>query len=167
MDELIAQVFQSETARLATLGKIPVDDHWKSVANQLGIPEAEIPDFRREWWAGDRIDRELINFIEGLKRSLKTGILSNAWADSRKALEQEIGDLNIFNTIVYSAEVGLMKPDPAIFEKVIELMQIEPENAIFVDDTEINVAAAKALGINGFLFESTEQIKADIMAMIG
>lgn len=167
LDALNAQVFHSDTARLATLGKITVDDHWKSVAKNLGIPEAEITDFRRGWWAGDRIDREIITFIKELKIFYKTGILSNAWSDSRNALEQEIGDLDIFTSIVYSAEVGLMKPDPAIYVKTLELMQVEPESAIFVDDTEENVAAANELGIRGLLFKSTAQVKADILAMVG
>ncbi len=166
LQELTDLVFHSETADLATLGRIAEDEHWKSVARKIGMKEEEASALRSAWWAGDRIDRNLISFITGLKRNYKTGLLSNAWSDARQSLAAEIGDLSIFEFIVYSAEVGLMKPDPAIYRRILDMMQLPPEKAIFVDDTEQNIAAANELGIHGLLFKSAEKVQGDILAMI-
>lgn len=56
--------------------------------------------------------------------------------------------LNTFDDIVVSADVGVLKPDPAIFRLLLERRQLDPSAAVFVDDSAKNVAAAAALGMH-------------------
>jgi putative hydrolase of the HAD superfamily len=73
----------------------------------------------------------------------------------------------IFELVVDSAWVGMRKPDPAIYELTLErLGDIEPTECLFIDDNEVNVEAARELGMTAIHFESTEQALADIRATL-
>ena len=67
-----------------------------------------------------------------------------------------------FEGIVLSGEVGVAKPDPAIFQHLLETHGFEASTALFVDDSERNVAAARRLGFQGLRFESVPALRADI-----
>jgi epoxide hydrolase-like predicted phosphatase len=75
---------------------------------------------------------------------LRTGLLSNSWsvADYDRRL---LGEL--FDAWVISAEVGLRKPDPAIYALAAERMELPPEAIAFVDDLPGNLKPARALGM--------------------
>jgi putative hydrolase of the HAD superfamily len=75
---------------------------------------------------------------------LRTGLLSNSWsvADYDPGLLAEL-----FDAWVISAEVGLRKPDPAIYALAAERMELPPEAIAFVDDLPGNLKPARALGM--------------------
>jgi putative hydrolase of the HAD superfamily len=58
----------------------------------------------------------------------------------------------LFDAHFYSCELGLAKPDPAYFTHVLDTLGLEPQQALFMDDTRENVEAAAALGIRAELF---------------
>ena len=58
----------------------------------------------------------------------------------------------LFATVVDSSEVGMRKPDPAIYEHTCTLLEVEPSAAVFLDDLPENVAAAAALGLETVQF---------------
>ncbi len=64
--------------------------------------------------------------------------------------------------MIFSAEVGLAKPDRRIYELALEHLRVQPAEVFFVDDVQENVEAAQALGIAGIRFVNTEQTIADI-----
>jgi putative hydrolase of the HAD superfamily len=166
MPELYSLVFESDSAKLATIGKISEVEHWNMVGEKLRLSPFELIQFQRDFWAGDRIDADLINFIKELKPEYKTGLLSNAWSGARNALVHQLGNLELFDTIIYSAEVGLKKPDPAIYELILERMQVAPGSAIFVDDVTDNITAAQELGIHGIQFRSSIQVSTAVKAKL-
>jgi 2-haloacid dehalogenase len=71
-----------------------------------------------------------------------------------------------FEGFVISGEEGVVKPEPEIFERLIERFGVAPSNAVFVDDVQHNIDAANALGFNGILFESAEQLRRELDAML-
>ena len=72
----------------------------------------------------------------------------------------------IFETVVDSAFVGLRKPDPRIYEIVLERLELPAEACAFVDDLERNVAAARELGFHGVEFRDTAQVIAELDALL-
>ncbi len=64
--------------------------------------------------------------------------------------------------MISSCEVGLTKPDPAIFRLTLERLGVDAGEVLFVDDTPGHVEVARALGIGGLCFEATAQACADI-----
>jgi FMN phosphatase YigB (HAD superfamily) len=69
----------------------------------------------------------------------------------------------VFKT--FSSEVGMIKPDPAIYEHTLHGLGISASESLFVDDREINIQAARALGMHAIQFSSISQLKDDLEAM--
>jgi putative hydrolase of the HAD superfamily len=74
----------------------------------------------------------------------------------------------IFELVVDSAWVGMRKPDPAIYRLTMErLGGLAPEEHLFVDDNELNIEAARDLGLHAIHFRSNEQAIPEIRAALG
>lgn len=166
-DEMDAFVFHSDTASAATEGQITEDQHWQDVARRLNLSPQELPAFIAAFWGGDVIDRDLHRFIGGLRPRYRTALLSNAWSGARQAMEEKYHVLDVFDITVFSYEVHLAKPSPAIFQLVLDRLGVEPRQAIFVDDFLSNVEAARALGIHGVHFRNSAQARAEILSLLG
>lgn len=98
-------------------------------------------------------------------RGLRAVVFSNILPTSAAKI-REIAGYDGFDDEVLSCEVGLKKPDPAIYQKAIEVAQCRPEECIFIDDKESNLVPARALGIVTILATSTEQIKHDLLQLL-
>ena len=163
-DEMDRFVFGCETAKKASIGLMTEEQHWRDVARRLGADDEWKP-IADAFFAGDRIDRSLLDFIQSVRPGLKTGIISIAW-DGLRAYMQEKGFLAPFDEIIVSAEVGIVKPDPRIYHFALQKLGVQPGEAIFVDDMPENIAAANALGMKGVHFRSVEQTLADIKQLL-
>lgn len=69
---------------------------------------------------------------------------------------------NSFIDTIVSGEIKMIKPNPAIYQLLLDRNQLNAEDCIFIDDTKANVEAAIALGIDGLLFTSPEQFADDL-----
>jgi putative hydrolase of the HAD superfamily len=122
----------------------------------------QLQEFQRDFWSGDQIDAALVQFLRGLRPRYKTAILSNAWSDTRHALTQILGLGDAVDTIIISAEEGIAKPDVRIYRLAVERLGVQLEEAIFVDDFEVNVQAARAVGMRSVHFQNTAQAIAEV-----
>jgi putative hydrolase of the HAD superfamily len=165
-EDLSRIVFESDTSRKASIGAITTDDHWAAVARRLGRPASEAKTLHAEFFAGDVIDRHLLDFIRALRPQRKTGIISNAWPDLRSYLVENKFD-DAFDALIVSAEVGIMKPDPQIYRIALDKLEVKPDEAVFVDDMRTNVEAARKLGMQGILFQSQEQTLHELKVLLG
>ena len=144
-------VFNSPTAKQATLGEVSVEEHWQAVAKRLKVGKKEIADIENEFFAGDVIDRSIVEYVRSLRPRFKTGLISNAWSDMRGyLLRQKIDDA--FDTLTISAEVGAAKPAAKIYLLALEQAQVKAQAAVFVDDVPANIEACEAVGMKGILF---------------
>ncbi len=166
--ELEAIVFESEDSLKAEVGAITSEERWKRVTSRLGLnaPDAW-QNFPNQFFAGEVLDTELVEYVRHLHSTHKTALLSNA-SDSldeyvRNTLE--LGD--VFDTIIISALVGLSKPDPAIYWLALDNLQVAPHQAIFVDDRRDNVEAAASVGIHAIKFSTREALIAEIDHLLG
>lgn len=155
-EELVKIVFESRSSQDASIGKISEDEHWKVVTRALHRPLKEREAIQKEFFAGDIIDRELIAFIRSLRPRYGTGLISNAWDGLRPYMERERLD-DAFDVLTISAEVGVMKPEAAIFQYALEQLEVKPKEAVFVDDFIENIAGCEAVGMRGIHFNSMEQ----------
>lgn len=70
-----------------------------------------------------------------------------------------------FDGIVVSGAEGTIKPDPKLYETLLERYDIDPQTAVFIDDNKVNVDAAEKLGIHGIHFHSPTQLRAELIAL--
>lgn len=164
--ELDQAVFNSPSARQATLGLITTDQHWIQVCNTLNWPVENLPEFNRLFWGGDKLDLDLINYIRRLKSSYKTGLLSNNWPNLRHLIEARwmIGDA--FDTLVISAEIGMIKPELPIYRFTQEQLDVHTEEIVFVDDFLENVLAARRLGWHAVHFQNRDQAITELSSIL-
>lgn len=156
-DQLNLLIFDSESARLATLGKMTTKEHWRQVQTTLKLEAKEFSHVPPEFWGGDRLDLDLVGYIRSLRPRYKTALLSNAWDNLRQVLETHWKILDAFDEVIVSAEVGLAKPDPRIYLLAVERLGVEASEAIFIDDFLENVEAARKAGLSTIHFRSPTQ----------
>ena len=151
-DDLVKIVFDSDSGYKATMGEISSDEHWASVIQRLKRPASELSAIRDEFFAGDIVDRTLLDYLRSLRGKYKTGLISNAWGDLRDYIVKEKFD-DAFDKMIISAEVGAAKPEPKIFQIALEQLGVRPKEAVFVDDFLINIEGCEKVGIKGIHFK--------------
>ncbi|MBU0490676.1 MAG: HAD family phosphatase [Chloroflexi bacterium] len=168
-EELFDLVFRSPSWRQAEVGHISSEAHWETVARHVGWPGPDAgDDLRARFFAGTRLDRDLVALIcRARAEGLKTALLSNASDDLRQGVEVEWNiPPDTFDELFISAEMGLAKPDPAIFRLALERLGVAPHEALFVDDRLDNIEAAQALGLDAIRFISPEALLAELRARL-
>jgi epoxide hydrolase-like predicted phosphatase len=164
--ELGRIVFDSEASLRATVGEMTTEDVWTWVLERLGLPQIERDPFVRDFFTEDRIDQVLMDYIRSLRPARKTGMITNAWDIARHYLETRWHIADAFDVLVISAEERLAKPDARIYELALSRLGVQPQESVFVDDLEANVAGAKAIGMHAIRFQSTPQILADLRGLL-
>ena len=160
-EEMDKFVFECKTAALASIGKITEREHWLDVTRRLKVSEIEMPRIREAFFTGDQIDQTIISLLRSLRKTHRTGLISNAWDDLRGwIISRKIDDAFDFLTI--SAEFGVAKPDARIYEYALKQLSVEADQAIFVDDVEKNITACEALGMHGVHFRTAQQALTEV-----
>jgi putative hydrolase of the HAD superfamily len=95
---------------------------------------------------------------------LRTGLLSNSWgmADYPRHLFP-----GMFDVVVISGEVGMRKPEERIFRHAAGLLGLDPAECVFIDDIEVNVSAAKAIGMAAVLHDDPAATLARLEELLG
>lgn len=124
---------------------------------RLKRPLEEWTTIRNDFFAGDIVDRDLLNFLRSLRGTHKTGLISNNWSDLRDYLVRE-KMIDAFDHIIISAEVGVAKPDARIFQIALDEAGVRPEEAVFVDDFYVNIEGCEKVGMKGIHFKDTQLV---------
>lgn len=137
-------------------------------AAALGLDEEQTDELMAEMWDAycGVLDGELRDFCASLRADYTTAILSNSADGARREEQQRFGLADLVDSIVYSHEVGLAKPDPAIYRLTCERLAVAPDGIVFLDDKEANVLAACDLGWHAVLHRDTAESIATITAII-
>jgi 2-haloacid dehalogenase len=88
------------------------------------------------------------------------------WSNQTFPIAWESYDfLKIFEGIVVSGDEKIIKPDPLIYQLIVNRYDLVPEKCIFIDDSEKNISAAREIGIKGILFKNAKGLKRDLKLM--
>ncbi|MFI5846101.1 HAD family hydrolase [Catenuloplanes sp. NPDC051500] len=113
--------------------------------------------FGELWFAGRRPNSELIAYLKELSaEGVRLGMLTNNVREWEHRWRAQV-PVDLFETIVNSADEKIRKPDPEIYRILLDRLKTEPERVLFVDDDDDNCAAARELGIQVIQFEGTAQ----------
>jgi epoxide hydrolase-like predicted phosphatase len=151
----------------AQLGRISYHDYWKGVAELLYMhDEADIEALRQDYFSGDRLNYRLVNFIRGLREDgYPVALLSNESPELEDRLHQlEVYDL--FDPVLISAQIGVMKPDMTAYRVALQALQIAPLEAIFVDDSLTNIRGAQTIGIHAILFRGGLDLRQEVAKIL-
>jgi epoxide hydrolase-like predicted phosphatase len=144
--------------RPGSLGEITLHGAERRIASVFGLDEASLRRFMDDLWEEylGTLNEELTAFFASLRPSYRTGIVSNSFAGAREREQAAYGFEDLCDTIVYSHEVGYVKPDPRIYEIACQRLGIGAERTLFLDDVQRNVDGALAVGIEAIRFVDTQ-----------
>lgn len=165
--ELERIVFHSDSSVASELGEIPVEEHYANMTRHFRLDPSEAHWFADHYWAGDRVDEDLVAYISALRPGYKTALLSNAWQNGRVIFGERFGFLHAFDVIVYSSEVGVRKPSREIFELTAARMNLSLDECVFIDDFIENIHGARAVGLRAIQFQSRDQVMTELETLIG
>ena len=103
--------------------------------------------------------------LELKQRGLLTAILSNMGDNVHANMQREFEWLSRFDVLVWSYELRVAKPDPAIYLHVLKELGTRPEETLFLDDKLVNIEAAEALGLRGIVFSTVAKLLEDLIAL--
>ena len=103
--------------------------------------------------------------LELKRHGILTAILSNMGDNVHANMQREFDWLARFDALVWSYELRVAKPDPAIYLHVLKELGTKPEETLFLDDKLINIEAAEALGMRGIVFSTVEKLRDDLLAL--
>ena len=155
-------VFESDTAKRAAVGLVSEAEMWLAARQRFNVSEAEAAQFRRDFFAGDRWDESLLDWIISLRGRYRTAILSNAWSGTRNYVTSLPKVIAAFDEIVISAEEGLRKPQAEIYQRVVQRLNVSPHEAVFVDDVLENVEGAKRVGLEAIQFKAGLDVRGSL-----
>lgn len=149
-------------------GKLTGIAFWKEFLRNAALPEnqAMVEDLNqwdaRMWTTQDPV---MLSWQARLKQAgLRTAILSNMGDNVLENMQREFDWLPRFDVLVWSFQLRMAKPDPAIFHYTLDKLGAQPSETLFLDDKQVNVDAARALGILALRFTSVPQLRADLVA---
>lgn len=133
-------------------------EFYKKISEKTGIPEEKV-DYSK---APIEINLELLYLIANLKKKYKIGLLSNSSAEFINEVLSKYDLRGYFDEIVISAEVKHIKPEPEIFEIILNRLGLQKEEVIFTDDKSHNTEAAEKIGIKSIRYENNRQLHKDL-----
>jgi len=138
-------------------GEIDFDIFWQRVHEKTG---KDYPDDKNSIWKDGLSGEpwtEVVEYAKKLRgRGIKTAVLSNTIA-YLESMPWFPSDYDGFDPLIFSHQVGLAKPDIAIYELVLQQLNLKPEECIFIDDIEKNLLPAQELGMQTVLSPKTPE----------
>jgi putative hydrolase of the HAD superfamily len=151
-------------------GKLNGITFWQKLVRDAGLDhslgDAEIEELNR-WDAHHWTVQNpaMVAWQQQLQqRGLLTAILSNMGDAVHENIAREFAWIHRFDVQIWSYQLGIAKPDAAIYRHMLKLLGIAAEESLFLDDKQVNIDAAHALGMQALLFSTVDKLRADLIA---
>lgn len=117
-------------------------------------------------WGGYRQVADMVAYVERLRAAgYPTALLTNSSREQIDRLFSAEQRKKLFAAVVVSGEVGLAKPDPAVYELVCAHLGVVPDQAIMIDDSPHQVAGARAVGMRAIQHQTLVRTRAALAEM--
>jgi len=120
-----------------------------------------VDEFLKYWFESERdVDEKVLEVVRGLRqKGVKVHLVSDNEANRAKYLMEEVGLKNEFDKEFFSFSLGVTKSYPEFYKKVVESLQVKPEEVEYWDDDPKNIEIAKRVGIKGKVYKDFEEFK--------
>jgi putative hydrolase of the HAD superfamily len=149
-------------------GKLTGITFWQNFVRdaKLALSQADIEELSRldaRMWTTQN-PAMLAWQLELKQRGILTAILSNMGDSVLANMQREFDWLPRFDVLVWSFQLRMAKPDPAIYLHTLQKLGTRPDETLFIDDRQVNIGAARALGMTAILFSTVERLRQDLIA---
>lgn len=151
-DPVQLSIFYSQIGRQFGIGEI-TPTQVADMLNSHYNTARSLEEFAEAFCAGLMRDDAALAYAVALQveGELAVGAISNTNAVHVAWLDAHAPELNEFELVIMSNEVGLCKPDPEIYEMAMEILDVSPAQILYVDDLAENVETARQLGTSAIL----------------
>jgi epoxide hydrolase-like predicted phosphatase len=151
-----------------SIGALALEEIERQIASALRLDHAALAALMNDVWAEyvGTLNQELADYFARLRPRYKTGILSNSFVGAREREQAAYDFESLCDVIVYSHEVGWLKPDPRIYLMACERLGVPAEATVLLDDVQANVDGARAVGMSAVTFANNRQAIADLQAQM-
>ncbi len=111
-------------------------------------------------------NKVLMERVKELKPNYKIGLLSNMGYDTLDAVFNESQRKEMFDDVLISSDVGLIKPSRDLYELALERLAVAADEVIFIDDRLPNIEGAQLLGMNTILFTTNKQFEQEFSRIL-
>lgn len=120
------------------------------------------------YWGINKYDYNAIELAQNLKDSglYKVGLLSNISRDWMSEILAFFDEKKIFDEIVLSGDINIVKPDVRIFKLMAEKLNLDPSECVMIDDLASNINGARLAGMHGVVFFSAQQAREDLNKLL-
>jgi putative hydrolase of the HAD superfamily len=153
-EQFLDRIWSPGSTGAATLAEIE-----RQTAKGLGLDAMTTAALMSDAWAEyvGSLNVELADYFARLRPRYKTGVLSNSFVGAREREQEAYGFEDLCEVIVYSHEVGYLKPDHRIYRLICDRLAVVPEEAVLLDDVQVNADGARAIGMRAITFANNAQ----------
>lgn len=146
------------------------DEQWLrgALASRLGVEEADADRLMGamwDWYCGSP-DEAMLAWVRSLAGRVRVAGLSNSADGARREEQRRYGLPSLLDPLLYSHEIGMRKPDAAIYQVACATLGVEPNAIVFVDDRPENVQAAREAGMHAVLHATSIVTIAAVEALL-
>lgn len=151
-------------------GALSAAEYWRNVgrANGVVVSHDQLQDLRKAdvaMWG--RLNPSILDWVVELRGAgYKTAVLSNMHDDMVQHIRANGEWAKRFDVVVLSSALGMVKPEPEIFEHCLKRLGVSASEALFIDDRDANIEGALRAGISGIVAPTTEAL-VDMLEMMG
>ncbi len=149
---------RADAAKAFEVGAITHIEFAKSLKRELSIAKSEDQIIEKFAAWPEALFPSAHDLLTSLRRKYTLAALSNINELHAPRMLDEFELDKYFDQLLFSHELGVAKPDPQIFHKAVELLNVEPHEIVFFDDVETNVQVAMAQGLNAHQVFGLESI---------
>jgi putative hydrolase of the HAD superfamily len=164
--ETLARYFNGELNSQVDLGEVTSDAFYRSIFKEQNLDEGLVPRYYDLFEQAFELNTPILSMIRSLRKKLKIGLLSNYSDRLRPLLEQEYNIADLFDDMVISCEVHLLKPDERIYHTALDRLDVLPHESIFVDDRIENIVGARQVGMHAVHYQNSQQVISEIIELL-
>ena len=147
-------------------GDLSAETYWSKLAEDAGttLDTSQLQGlYERDVTMWSRLNPDMVGWLSALSAAgMKTAVLSNMHMGMVQHARHAFQWLDGVTFTTFSAELRLIKPDPAIYEYCLRGLDVASSDALFIDDREVNVEGARAVGIHAVQFQSLAQLRNEL-----
>ncbi len=166
LDAAAFERFYWEDRRDYDLGILDARGYWTHFATRVGLvfgPVQLAALIENDVLLWTHLSEPMLAWAAALQKTgMATAILSNMVPEVLRCMRQEFAWLRHFSQLTWSCELGMVKPDPAIYLYTCEKLGVDPAEALFLDDKPGNVRGAEQAGLRALQFTCIEQLRPDL-----
>lgn len=138
-------------------GKMTDEEYWTWASKEWKLDKTpkELIDLLI---SGYEVDKNVVETVKKVRANgYKTLICTNNFPARINGLQERFRFLDDFDAKAVSYEIGSSKPDSKIYQKLIEVSGVNPNEIVYADDHDENIIEAQKLGINAFFYDGFEK----------